>query len=281
MYNLSDIDTIKKILESHGFSFSKALGQNFLINSSVCPEMAELSGIDSDSGVIEIGAGIGVLTTELAKRAKKVISFELDKRLIPVLSETLAEHKNVKIINADIMTADLHKLIDEEFCGTDVYVCANLPYYITSPVIMMLLKERLPLKTITVMVQKEAGDRICAQVGTRNAGPITVAVNYYSTAEKLFDVPAESFFPSPKVDSCVVRLELRSEPPISVDEEKFDKLVRAAFSQRRKTAANSISSGLSISKEKVYEVLRELNLPENVRAEALSMNELEKVCNMI
>ena len=205
MDNLSNISVIKKIFEKHGFSFSKTLGQNFLINPSVCPKIAELGNAKKGFGIIEIGTGIGVLTNELAKRAEKVVAIEIDDRLIPVLKDTLSEYNNIKIINADVMKVDLAKLIDEEFKGLDVAVCANLPYYITSPIIMMLLEQRLPLKSVTVMVQREAGQRLCAQMGTRDMGAVTVAVRYFSDPEILFNVSKGSFMPAPNVDSCVVR----------------------------------------------------------------------------
>jgi len=187
MQNLTDINVVRDVLSRHGFTFSKALGQNFLINPSVCPQMAECCGADGQ-GVLEIGPGIGVLTAELAKRAQKVVSLELDKRLLPVLAETLADFDNVTIVNDDVLKVDLRALLEEHFAGMEVCVCANLPYYITSPVIMRLLEERLPFCSITVMVQKEAADRLCAPVGSREAGAVTVAVQYYARAEKLFSV---------------------------------------------------------------------------------------------
>ncbi len=180
MKRLSDIGTIKELLSRHGFSFSKALGQNFLVNPSVCPRMAESSGAGPGVGVLEIGPGIGVLTQELCQLADKVVAVELDKRLLPVLGETLAEFDNIRIVNADVLKLDLNRLIAEEFDGLEVVVCANLPYYITSPVIMKLLEDRLPVKAITVMVQKEAAQRICAPVGSRESGAVTVSVNYYA-----------------------------------------------------------------------------------------------------
>lgn len=180
MPNLTDVSYIKEIMTKYGFSFSKALGQNFIVNPSVCPKMAESAVTDENMGVIEIGPGIGVLTKELAKRAKKVVAVELDKRLLPVLSETLSEFSNVKVINADAMKLDFNRLIREEFDGMKVAVCANLPYYITSPIIMQLLEARLNITGITVMVQKEAARRICAKVGSRESGAISVAVTYYS-----------------------------------------------------------------------------------------------------
>ncbi|MGN1418939.1 MAG: 16S rRNA (adenine(1518)-N(6)/adenine(1519)-N(6))-dimethyltransferase RsmA, partial [Acutalibacteraceae bacterium] len=237
MADLSDISVIKGILSKHGFTFSKALGQNFLINPSVCPKMAQMCGADEETGVIEIGPGIGVLTKELALRAKKVVCIELDERLLPVLDETLGEFDNVKIINGDILKIDLKKLIEEEFAGMKVVVCANLPYYITSPVIMRLLESKLPISAVTVMIQKEVADRLCAEAGSRNAGAITVSVNYFAKAQKLFDVSKGSFMPAPKVDSAVIKLDIKEKPDVFVsDEKKFFKMVKAAFAMRRKTA---------------------------------------------
>ena len=274
MSELSDISVIKDVLSRHGFSFSKALGQNFLINPTVCPKMAEECGADENTGVIEIGAGIGVLTKELAKRAKKVVSVELDTRLLPVLDETLAEFDNVEIVNADIMKLDLKKLIEEKFSGMKVAVCANLPNYITSPVITMLLESKIPIESVTVMIQKEVADRLTAPVGSRDSGAVTVCVNYFSKPEKLFDVKKGSFMPMPKVDSAVIRLTVRKEPPVPVgDEKKFFRLVKAAFSMRRKTALNSISSGLSIPKPTVEQALVNVGLDLNVRAEKLTLRD--------
>ena len=242
--NLYDINTIKKILSKYGFTFSKALGQNFLIDPNVCPQMAQSLNADSKTGVLEIGPGIGVLTKELCKVAKKVVSIELDKRLLPVLDETLADFDNLEIVNGDVMELDLKKLIKEKFEGCDnIKVCANLPYYITSPIIMTLLENELPIDEIVVMVQKEAGERLCAEVGTRQAGAVSVAVNFYASGEILFDVPRESFMPSPKVDSVVIKLVLNDEDKYQIEnKKKFFSLVKCAFAQRRKTALNSISN---------------------------------------
>ncbi len=279
MQNLSDISVIRSVLEKHGFNFSKALGQNFLINPSVCPRMAEYSLADENTGVIEIGAGIGVLTAELAKIAKKVVCVELDTRLLPILDETLADFDNIEIVNADVMKTDLKALIEEKFQGMDVVVCANLPYYITSPVITMLLESRLPIKAVTVMIQKEAADRLCTPVGSRDSGAITVCTNYYAEVRQLFNVSRGSFMPAPNVDSTVIRLDIREEPAVKVsDEKKFFKMVKAAFAQRRKTALNSISSGMGLSKTQVAEALRASGLEENVRAEKLTMDELALLC---
>ncbi|MBE6789820.1 MAG: 16S rRNA (adenine(1518)-N(6)/adenine(1519)-N(6))-dimethyltransferase RsmA [Ruminococcaceae bacterium] len=272
---LTDINVIKRILGRHGFSFSKSLGQNFLIDPTVCPRMAQMGGAREGTAAIEIGPGMGVLTVELAKRADRVVTIELDTRLIPVLAETLNDYRNVEVINADVLKTDLHGIIAEKFGNMPVNVCANLPYYITSPILMYLLESRLPVESITVMVQKEAADRLCARVGSRDSGAITVAVNYYADAEVLFDVKRDCFTPSPNVDSCVIRLKVRKEPPVKVsDEEFFFKMVKAAFSQRRKTASNGISSGMGISKDKVAEALALSGLSPTVRAEALSMEEL-------
>ncbi len=282
MLELTDIGTIKALLARHGFHFSKALGQNFIVNPSVCPRMADESGIDSESGVIEIGAGIGVLTAELAKRAKKVVCIELDSKLLPILDETLADFDNIEIINADVLKTDLAALIEEKFGGMPVYVCANLPYYITSPVIMTLLESRLPLKAVTVMVQREAAQRLCAPVGSRLSGAVTVAVDYYAEARKLFDVSAGSFMPAPKVDSSVIRLDIREKPGIEVSDEKlFFSMVHSAFSQRRKTASNSISSGTGIPKAVVAEAIERCGFPPSVRAESMTAEQLAALCEAL
>ena len=282
MKRLSDIGTIKEILSRYGFSFSKGLGQNFLVNPSVCPRMAELSGAGQGVGVIEIGPGIGVLTQELCELADKVVAVEIDKRLIPVLGETLGEYDNLKVVNADVLELDLNRLIDEEFGGMKVVVCANLPYYITSPVIMKLLEDRLPVESITVMVQKEAAQRICAEVGTRQSGAVTVAVNFYSKPELLFNVSAGSFMPAPKVDSAVIRLNVYREPPYRLDDDKkFFRVVRAAFAMRRKTVLNSISSSLGLEKSVVNGVLLESGVNPQARAESLGMDDFCRIAERI
>lgn len=281
--NLYDIDVVKKILSRHGFTFSKALGQNFLINPQVCPTMADSLNADVETGVLEVGPGIGVLTKELCRVAGKVVSVELDKRLLPVLDETLGEFDNLEIINGDVMKLDLKALMEEKFEGCrSVKVCANLPYYITSPVIMTLLESRLPIDEIVVMVQKEAGERLCAQVGTREAGAVTAAVNYYAEGEMLFEVGRESFMPSPKVDSVVIRLKIRREQKYSVkDEKKFFTTVKCAFAQRRKTALNSISNTMGISKVTLAEIFEELSLDKNIRSEKLTMEDLINISDRL
>lgn len=283
MSSLSDIGTIKDIMQRHGFSFSKGLGQNFLVNPSVCPRMAEMGGANECAGVLEIGPGIGVLTAELARRAKKVVAIELDDRLIPVLGETLAEFSNVRVIHGDALKLDLAAVIRENFADCEsVAVCANLPYYITSPIIMALLESRLPISSVTVMVQKEAADRICAPVGSRESGALTVAINYYAQPHMLFRVSPGSFMPPPKVTSAVIRMDILPEPKYDVGDEKlFFAMVKAGFSQRRKTIANSLTSGGFLSKEKAALALANADIAPNARIESLNMGQLATLSNSI
>lgn len=273
--NLTNIGNVRNILGRHGFNFSKGLGQNFIINPDICPRIAENGNARPGFGVLEIGTGIGVLTAELAKRAEKVAAVEIDTRLLPILEETLSDFDNVKIYNEDVMKCDLKKIIDSEFDGLKVAVCANLPYYITSPVIMMLLESRLPIESITVMVQKEAAQRLCAKVGTRESGAITVGVNYFGKVKSLFNVSRGSFMPAPNVDSAVIRIDVNQENNLTEDEEKFFfSVVKCGFSQRRKTVANAVSSQIGIEKQKIYDSLVSLGLPEAARIEQLNMEQL-------
>lgn len=283
MENLSDINNIRKILKKHNFKFSHSLGQNFIINPEICPKMAELSEVGENTGVIEIGPGIGVLTNELAKRAKKVVSIEIDRMLLPVLNETLSEFSNVKVLNADILKINLKELIREEFNNVEnVVVCANLPYYITSPVIMKLLEGKLRLKSIVAMVQKEVAERICAGVGTRESSNITVTVNYYSKPKILFPVSKAEFMPSPKVDSAVIKLDINNGNSVKVkDEEVFFKVVKSVFLQRRKTILNSLSKGLNLDKAVIEKILLKLGLDINLRAENLTMEQFISLANYI
>jgi 16S rRNA (adenine1518-N6/adenine1519-N6)-dimethyltransferase len=237
---------------------------------------------DGKIGVLEIGAGVGVLTKELLERCEKVVCVELDTRLFPVLDDTLAGYDNFTLVSGDILKIDLAKTIEDNFKDMEVFVCANLPYYITSPVIMRLLEEKLPFKKIIVMVQKEAGDRLCARVGTRESGAVTVAVNYYAKARKLFDVSRGSFMPSPNVDSCVIELDLTKKGDYKVfDEELFFKMVKSAFAQRRKTILNSLSSGMGIDKAKITLAVENAGLSPTARAEALTMEQLVELSNKI
>lgn len=279
---LTNPSVIKEILSRNGFSFKKSLGQNFLINPTVCPKMAESAVLDGETGVLEIGPGIGVLTAELGKQAEKVVSIELDERLRPVLAETLGEYDNIEVVFGDAMKLDLGRIIKEKFGDRKISVCANLPYYITSPIIMNLLESRLPFSSITVMVQREAAERICAKVGSRESGAVTVAVRYYSEPEVLFNVSRGSFMPAPNVDSAVIRLKVLEKPAVDVKDEKlFFKMVRAAFEQRRKTFQNSVSAGLGIQKETVRKALLECGLDENIRAEKMGMQQLADVSNYL
>ena len=272
--NLSNPSEIKKILSKYGFQFKKSLGQNFLTNPNVCPQMSDAALSNGADYVIEIGPGIGVLTVELAKRAKKVVTIELDERLRPVLAETLEGFDNVEIVFGDVMKIDLKSLIAEKFGNTKVAVCANLPYYITSPIVMSLLENDLPISSITVMIQKEAARRICAPLGSREAGAVTAAVYFYSRPEMIFDVDRSSFTPSPNVDSTVISLKLRDNPPVKVhDEKNFLRFVRSAFGQRRKTLINSVSSLLDIEKASLALALEESGLDPNIRAEKLTMED--------
>lgn len=274
MENLSNISVIRDVLSRHSFSFSKGLGQNFLINPTVCPRMAEMGNAKPGWGIIEIGAGVGVLTAELARRADKVVCIEIDSRLLPVLDETLAEFDNIKIVNEDVLKVDLHRLIEQEFAGMPVAVCANLPYYITSPIIMNLLEAHLPITSLTVMVQKEAAARLCAEPGSREVGAVSIAVRYYSDPKILFQVSRGSFLPAPDVDSTVIRLDVCDRPPVEVgSEEQFFKVVRAAFSQRRKTLPNTLSAGLGIPKAQAIEMLEKAGIPTNLRAEQLTLDQ--------
>jgi len=268
---LTDIGYIRELLTRHGFQFSKKLGQNFLINPSVCPRMAQACGAGEDSGVLEIGPGIGVLTRELAQRAGRVVAIELDDRLPPLLAETLAGQDNVKIVQGDCMKIDLNRLLAEEFGNRPVAVCANLPYYITSPIIMGLLESRLPVENITVMVQKEAAQRLCAAPGTREAGAVTLAVQYYAQAETLFTVSRGSFMPAPNVDSAVIRLTIRKQPPCAVKDEKtMFRLIRAGFGQRRKTLLNSLTAA-GCRKEQLTAALASAGISTTARAEELTL----------
>ena len=278
MPNLTDLATVRALCEKYDFALSKGFGQNFIINPGVCPKIVEASGIGPGMGALEIGPGIGVLTKELAKAADKVVAVEVDRRLPPLLEETLGEFTNVKIVLEDVLKLDLHKLLKEEFGDMPVAVAANLPYYITSPILMKLLEDRLPIQSITVMVQKEAARRICARPGSREAGAISYGVSYYARPQILFDVQPGSFYPAPKVTSSVIRLILHKTPPVeTADEAGLFRLIRAAFGQRRKTAANSVSAGLGIPKAQVSAALEKAGLAPTVRPEQLT---LEDFCRL-
>lgn len=279
---LTNIGVIRDLFERHGFSFTKSLGQNFLINPTVCPKIAELGGIGEGACALEIGTGVGVLTAELAKRYDKVVAVEIDTSLKPILEETLAEFDNVEVVFADVMEIDLAKLIEEKFGGKDTVICANLPYYITSPVIMRVLESRVPVKAMTVMVQKEAADRLCAALGTRDCGSITYAVNYYSKPKLLFRVNRGSFMPSPNVDSAVIRLDIENTKTLPLNEERMMfRIIKAGFSQRRKQLVNPLSTELGLSKAELSEMLSKLGIKPTVRPEELTLEDYIRLANAL
>lgn len=271
--NLTNIEEVKRLLDRHGFRFSKSMGQNFLVAAWVPEDIAESAGLDENTGVLEIGPGIGCLTNELARRAGKVVSVELDKSLKNVLAETLAQHENVKIIFGDILRQDLDALVAEHFEGLRPVVCANLPYNVTSPVLTKLISSGL-FESVTVMVQREVAKRMCAAPNTADYGAFSVFVQWHCEAELLFDVPAGCFIPQPKVTSSVIRLRRRTEPVAEVkDEARMFSVVRAAFNQRRKTLVNALSSQLGLDKAKVEQCLTECGFDPKIRGEVLNLTD--------
>ena len=259
----------------------KALGQNFLVDGTVCPRIAEKAGIDG-IGVLEIGPGFGALTVELAKRADKVVAVEIDTDVIPQLTENLKPYPNVTIVEGNAMEIDLKALIRDHFGEGRVAIVGNLPYYITSPLMMRFLEEHLTIESITVMVQKEAGQRLCARPGTRECGAVSAAVWYYSKPAILFDVKPGAFRPQPKVTSSVIRLQVLGFPSVGVvSEERFFAVVRAAFGQRRKTAVNAMSSLLGLPKEAILSAVSAAGLPESVRAEQITMEGFASITNAL
>lgn len=274
--DLTSPKTIKEICARFDFSFSKGLGQNFLSDRHVLEKIVEAAQISF--GVLEIGPGFGVLTRELAENAEKVVSVEIDKRLIPVLEYTLSDFDNVSVIENDILKADVRKIIEENFGGEPVSIAANLPYYITTPIIARLLELKLPVQNIVVMVQKEVAERICAAPGTKDYGAISVLCRYYTEPEIITKVPAACFVPPPKVDSAVLRLRVLDAPSVSPKDEKlFFRLVKAGFAQRRKTLLNCMSHGLSLEKSLCTEILSACGIEPNIRAERLSLEEFAAI----
>lgn len=278
--NLTSPKIIKEICSRFNFKFSKGLGQNFLLDENVLDKIVDAAQIDE--GVLEIGPGFGVLTGKLAENADKVVSVEIDKKLIPVLEYTLAEYNNVKIVEKDILKIDLHKLIADEFGENKISVAANLPYYITTPIITTLIEEKLPIKNIVVMVQKEVAERICAAPGKKDYGAISVLCQYYTEPELVTTVPAGSFMPPPKVDSAVLCMKLREKPAAEpADEEYFFKVVKAAFAQRRKTLVNCLANGLGIDKRTAAEVIESCGLAADIRGERLSIKEFAYISDKL
>lgn len=280
--NLCDINVIKPLLQKHGFHFSKSKGQNFLTQSWVPREIADGAGIDKTCGVLEVGPGIGPLTQALCENADKVVSVEVDTSLAPVLAETMADTNNFTLIFGDILKADIPALVQEHFQGLRPMACANLPYYITSPVLSALLESKC-FESITVMVQKEVAQRICAQPGSKDYSAFSLFCQYYAQPEILFDVPPSCFIPQPKVTSAVITLPCRKAPPCPIADEKlFFRVVRASFAQRRKTLVNGLASGFgTLSKAQIIACLTAAGLPENVRGETLGIPEFARVAEEI
>ena len=280
--NLCNQQEIRALLSRHGFHFSKAKGQNFLIQSWVPAQIVEASGIDETCGALEVGPGIGPLTDQLCRHSKKVVAVELDTSLKPILEETMAEHENLELIFDDVLKLDLPELVKEQFPGLRPVACANLPYYITSPILAALLRSRC-FSAVTVMVQKEVAQRICAAAGTPAYSAFTVFCQFHAQAELLFDVPADCFLPQPKVTSAVVKLTARTRPPCQIeDEDLFFRVVKASFAQRRKTLLNGLSSGLpELSKAQLSQVLSQCALVPAVRGETLDIPKFAAVANCL
>lgn len=268
---------IKETLDRYGFKFSKSLGQNFLIDGNVVRKIVREAGITKDDYVLEIGPGMGTLTEELALNAKKVVAIELDKKLLPILDETLTNYDNVEIIYGDVLEVDLKKVIEEKLGGGPVKLVANLPYYVTTPIIGKLLEDGLNLESINVMVQKEVADRMAAGPGSKSYGSLSVFVNFYTNPKVVVKVPKTVFMPQPKIDSSVIRLELKSDLP-DIDREKFFKVVKAAFSKRRKTIINALSTfGFDLEKEDIRHALERVGIKPEERAENISVEDFIKL----
>ena len=268
-------DETQMLLNQYGLRANKKLGQNFLINEQVINEIIEKSNIDKDDTVLEIGPGLGSLTKALLNNAKRVIAVELDENMVNILKNRF-NNENLEIINDDILKVDLNQIINKY---GKIKVVANLPYYITTPIVMKLLEDEYDIESITVMVQKEVGKRLCAEPGSRDFGAVTVGVNYYSKAKIVIDVPKDNFLPIPEVDSCVIKLDILDTPPVELkDKKRFFRLVKAAFSQRRKTINNSLASG-EFSKDAVLQVLNKLGIDAKLRAENLSIQDFANITN--
>lgn len=284
MADLGSAKSTANIINKYGFSFQKRFGQNFLIDEHVLDKIVDAALIGEEDGVIEIGPGIGTMTQRLCEAASKVVAIEIDKELIPILSETMSGYDNVKIINADVMKTDLDKLIRDEFSGMSVKVVANLPYYITTPIVMSLLENHLPIESITIMVQKEVAQRMQAGPGTKDYGALSLAVQYYADTYIAANVPPNCFMPRPKVGSGVIRLTVRKEAEVEVADEKLMfSLIRAAFNQRRKTLVNAVTNfpGLDYTKEDIEKALAGLGISEKIRGEALSLQQFADLSNIL
>ncbi|MFJ5625224.1 16S rRNA (adenine(1518)-N(6)/adenine(1519)-N(6))-dimethyltransferase RsmA [Peribacillus loiseleuriae] len=276
----------QEILKKYGFAFKKSLGQNFLIDTNILRRIVDHAELTEESGAIEIGPGIGALTEQLAKSSKKVAAFEIDQRLLPILKDTLSPYDNVTVIHEDILKANVEKVIAEEFAGIDdVMVVANLPYYVTTPIILKLLTENLPIRGLVVMLQKEVADRIAAKPGTKEYGSLSIAIQYYTEAETVMIVPKTVFMPQPNVESAVIRLLKRAKPIVEVkDEEFFFTVTRSSFAQRRKTILNNLTSQLPDGKSKKDQILRALEqtgVDPTRRGETLSIEEFGRLSDAL
>ncbi|MBQ9806960.1 MAG: 16S rRNA (adenine(1518)-N(6)/adenine(1519)-N(6))-dimethyltransferase RsmA [Clostridia bacterium] len=281
--NLCDIKTVRQIMAMFHLTFHKEFGQNFLTDRMVVEDIADECCFDENSTILEIGPGIGTLTYELALRRRQVISLEIDRGLIPVLQYTLGEFDNVSVINEDVMETDLEALLAPAFAEGPVSVCANLPYYITTPILMKLLESRLPFEYITIMIQKEVADRLCAKAGSKDYGAITAVLAYYGEAEKLFVVPSDRFVPAPKVDSAVIRIKLHKEKPcVPKNEALLFRTIKAAFGQRRKTLANALGTGFpELSREQIVSVIAECGHEPTIRGERLDIAQFTALSDAI
>ena len=284
MANLGIPQNTIAVLKKYGFNFQKKFGQNFLIDTRVLERIIEAAEITKEDCVLEIGPGIGTMTQYLAESAGEVIAVEIDKMLIPILADTLSAYDNVTVINEDILKVDIGKIVEEKNGGRPIKVVANLPYYITTPIIMGLFESHVPLKSITVMVQKEVADRMQVGPGTKDYGALSLAVQYYAKPEIVANVPPNCFIPRPNVGSAVIRLTRYDVPPVEVkDEKKMFALVRASFNQRRKTLVNGLSNApeLNLSKDKIAQALEEMGLPATVRGEALTLEQFAQLSNIL
>lgn len=282
MRELTDIDVIRDVLGRHGFHFSKSKGQNFLTAAWVPEEIVERAGLDENTGVLEIGPGLGSLTVKLSEAAGKVLAVELDETLMPVLAETLQGCENTEVLFGNILKKDVAQLVEENFQGLRPVVCANLPYNVTSPVLAQLLESRA-FRQITVMVQKEVAQRICAGAGNKEYSAFSILCQWYAEPELLFDVSPDCFTPRPKVTSSVLQLTTRPSPPEQVlDEKLFFRIVRAAFNQRRKTLPNALASGVGeFTKQELQNIIVETGFSENIRGEALSIHDFAQIANAL
>lgn len=273
-----------EVIQKYDFDFQKKFGQNFLIDERVLEKIISAAEVNKEDFVLEIGPGIGTMTQYLAENAREVMAVEIDKNLIPILSDTLSAYDNVSILNADILKVDIAKIVEEKNGGKPVKVVANLPYYITTPIIMGLFESHVPLESITVMVQKEVADRMQSGPGTKDYGALSLAVQFYSKAEIVANVPANCFMPRPNVGSAVIRLTCHEERPVDVKDENFMfKIIRASFNQRRKTLQNGLNnaSNLNVNKEQVVAALEKIGLPATVRGEALSLEQFAALSNLL